>query len=237
MSASQEKPTVKIRAGRILTPVIAALALFAVAQTGHAALVLRDVNTTLNAENLDSFNLDVNLDGINDFIFGASLVPGVVGFDTVDVPFASSNGAVVDGGSGSGFPTASRLALGTTISASSLFSAGSFDQANLFSFDAFFNPGGSGNFGGQTGFLGLRFDGAGGPSFGFAQITVNDVNATVNPLGLTIGSVGFNDVPGQPVTIAGAVNSVPEPGSLALLGAGGFGFLVLRGRRKAALAG
>ena len=57
--------------------------------------------------------------------------------------------------------------------------------------------------------------------FGFAEVTVNDLNAPDNPLGLTIGTVGFNDVPGQPVEIS----AVPEPSSLLLFGIGWLGFL------------
>lgn len=64
--------------------------------------------------------------------------------------------------------------------------------------------------------------------YGFAQIKVNDLNAPVNPLGLTIGTVGFKTVPGQPVEIT----AVPEPASLTLVGIGGIGLLPVRRWRK-----
>ena len=102
--------------------------------------------------------------------------------------------------------SATRLAEGNTVSAANTFSSASFDQANLFFFTTFDPP--SGNFEGRTGFLGLRFDSPSGTLFGFAQITVNSLTAPVNPLGLTIGTVGFESAPGQPITIP-----VPEPGS------------------------
>ena len=143
----------------------------------------------------------------------------------MDFPFGSNNGVVIDRLTADGFPTASRLGSGATVSSANIFSSASFDQANLF-FSTSFDPP-SGNFGGRTGFLGLRFDRAGDTVFGFAEVTVNALTAPVNPSGLTIGRVGFNNVAGQAVTI----NAVPEPAMLALLGIGGFGLFGAR-RRK-----
>jgi hypothetical protein len=141
-----------------------------------------------------------------------------VGFDVMDFPFGGNNGVVIDMPTFDGFPTASRLAIGDTVSGANTFSLASFDQGNLFFFTTLDPP--SGNFGGQHGFLGLRFDRGGGTVFGFAEVTVNDRNAPVNPLGLTIGTVGYDDVPGRAVLIT----AVPEPWSVVaiLLGLCGF---------------
>lgn len=187
----------------------------AAADFARGAVITRDVNVTLIAENIESYDLDVDLDGATDFTFTAALVldPVVsVGFDVVDFPFASNNGVVIEAFTGDGFPTASLLGPGDTVSSSNLFASASFDQGNLFFFTSFDPP--TGNFEGRTGFLGLRFDRPSGIAFGFAQITVNPLNSPDNPLGLTIGVVGYEDVPGQAATI------VPEPGSLLLMGLG-----------------
>ncbi len=190
------------------------------APSARAAFITRNVNVTLNAEMIEQYNLDVDLNGTTDFTFTAAFVndPAFpVGFDTVDVPFASTNGVVIDGPSPGGFPTASLLTFGDTISTGSLFSFGSSDQANLFFFTPFDPP--SGNFEGRTGFIGLQFERAGGTVFGYAQITVNARDAAVNPLGLTIGSVTYSDTFGEPVQIT------PAPASIALFGIGCVGFL------------
>ncbi len=190
------------------------------APPAQAAYITRNVNVTLNAEMIEQYNLDVDLNGTIDFTFTAAFVndPAFpVGFDTVDVPFASTNGVVVDSSAPNGFPTASLLNFGDTISSASLFSFGSSDQANLFFFTPFDPP--SGNFEGRTGFLGFQFERPGGTLFGYAQITVNARDAAVNPLGLTIGSVTYSDTFGEPVQIT------PAPASIALFGIGCIGFL------------
>ncbi len=200
---------------------LSAVAFFsALSFPAQSALIERNVNVTLNAQNIESYNLDVDLNGTTDFTFTAALVLDpllAVGFDVVDFPFGGNNSVVIDMATSDGFPTASRLAAGNTVSEANIFSSASFDQGNLFFFTSFDPP--SGNFEGNTGFLGLRFDGTGGPLFGFAEITVDSLNSLDNPLGLTIGRVGYNDVPGQSVQIAAVV---PEPGSLpvALVGLG-----------------
>ena len=210
--------------GRLRRPVLICLqttliaACFSIAPVADAGLMTRDVNVTLSAENIESFDLDVDLDGITDFTFTAAIVSDpllTVGFDVVDFPFASDNGVVIDAPSVDGFPTVSRLGLGDIVSPGDTFSLASFDQGNLFFFTSFDTP--TGNFNGQTGFIGLRFDSPVGLLFGFAEVTVNALNAASNPLNLTIGTVGFNDVPGQAVRIA----AVPEPSMLALWLIGG----------------
>ena len=208
---------------------ITALVLLGVSQPALAALITRNVNVTLNAANIESYDLDVDLNGTTDFTFTAALVldPALsVGFDVVDFPFSSNNGVVIDSPTINGFPTASRLQAGATISAANAFALASFDQGNLFFFTTFDPP--SGNFGGQTGYLGLRFDRLNETVFGFAEVTVNALEAPLNPLGLTIGTVGFNDIPGQPVQIS----LVSEPTSMALFGISMLGFLGALRRRK-----
>ncbi len=196
---------------------VMALSVFQFNPSVQAALITRNVNVTLTAANLESFNLDLDQNGSTDFTFNATLVPDptlTVGFDVVDFPFASNNGLAIDSLSADGFPLASLLAEGTVVSPSQLYSRASFDQGNLF-FTNTLDPA-TGNFLNRTGFVGFRFDRPDGTNYGFAQVTVNDLNAAVNPLGLSIGVVGYNDVAGQSIQITG----IPEPTSLTLIGTG-----------------
>ena len=190
--------------------------------SASADLITRDVGVTLNAANLESYDLDLDLDGQADFTFTAALVPDFSGFDTIDLPFGSQNGVVIDTLPPNGFPSATRLAPGALVSASDMFS---FDQTNLFFFTIFDPP--SGNFGGQTGFVGLRFESGGATLLGFAEITVNALDDADDPLGLRIGVVGYETVPGL------SVRTVPEPASAGLLGLGLLGAAGLAAKRRA----
>ena len=181
----------------------------------HAGLVFRDLNVTLDASLVSQYGLDVDLDGMIDFTFTSAFLPDPtlpVGFNVVDFPFASNNGVVIDALTGDGFPSASRLVIGNVVSSASIFSVPSVDQGNL-SFFASMDPP-SGNFEGRTGYIGLKFDRLGGTAFGFAEISVNAMDAAVNPLGLTLRSVAFNDTVGEFATIT----AVPEPSSITLAG-------------------
>jgi len=191
------------------------------------------VNVTLSAANIDSYDLDLDLNGSTDFTFTAAFVPGPflsVGFDTLDFAFGSNNAAVIDR-SGDRFPTVSRLKLGDTISGGSTFS-GPNDQGNLFFFISTDVLPTTGNFGGQTGFVGLRFDTTGGIKYGYAQVSVKDLGDPNSPLDLTIGTVAFDDVVGQTVLAGQAAVAVPEPASMAILGIGGFIFAASRWRER-----
>lgn len=212
---------------------LAALVLMIVAQPSYAGLVFRNVGVTLNASAFESYDLDVDLNGSIDFRFNSVFAPDPllpVGFNVIDFPFSSGNGVVIDMPTGDGFPTTSRLGIGATVSSANAFSLAGFDQGNLSFFTPFDPP--SGNFEGRTGFIGFRFDRLGGTAFGFAEITVRSVNASVNPLGLTIGHVAFNDQLGQAVT----VSAVPEPSSMVLASIGlvVFGGYALRRNRRSA---
>ena len=205
-----------------------ALSIFRFNPSVQAALITRNVNVTLTAANLESFNLDLDQNGSTDFTFNASLVPDptlTVGFDVVNFPFASNNGLVIDSFVGTGFPPASLLTEGNIVSPSQLYARAAFDQGNLY-FNDSLDPA-TGNFLNRSGFIGLRFDRPDGIAYGFAQVTVNDLNAAVNPLGLSIGVVGYNDVAGQSIQITG----IPEPTSLTLLGSGIL-IAALRSRRR-----
>jgi hypothetical protein len=191
--------------------VAAGIACLISGRSANAALVTRNVNTTLIATNLVSYNLDVDQNGTTDLTFDADYVPDPVlsvGFDQIEFPFGSSNGVVVDAATGDGFPTVSLLGPGSVVSAASVFSS-SNDKGDLYYNDTV-DPV-TGNFAGKTGYVGFRFTTPAGLSYGYAQVTVDSINDPTNPLGLTIGSVTYNTTPNQPVT-------VPEPGSIAAMG-------------------
>ena len=192
--------------------------------TSHAAIVVRNINHTVNAANTESYNLDIDQNGTTDFTFDAAYVPDpafTVGFDQIDFLFGSNNGAVIDSQTGDGFPPTSLLQTGAIVSSTRLF-AQSGDKADLY-FNDTFDPA-TGNFNAKSGYAGLRFDEPDGIHYGYVQLTVQDINAASNQLDLTIGSVGYNTVAGQAVRI-------PEPISLSLV-AGAAALLLGRTRRR-----
>ena len=184
------------------------------AHSADAALVTRNVGVTLAAATLDTYALDVDGNGSTDFTFETAYVPDpvlTVGFDQIRSAFGSNNGLVIDTQTDDGFPPTSRLAAGQTVSSASLFSTPS-DDADLFFTDTL-DPN-TGNFNGQTGFVGFRFDGTGGVHYGYVQVTVKGLTDATSPLDLTIGRVGYDDVAGTAV----AAGALPEPAGLATLG-------------------
>ncbi len=182
--------------------------------TAMATIVTRNIGVTVNAANIDSYNLDVDGNGTIDFTFQAANVPDPtlpVGFDQITFLFGSDNAAVIDTQTGDGFPPVSLLMPGATISAGSLFSS-PIDTGDLY-FNDSIDPI-TGNFAGETGYVGFRFDGAGGIHYGYVQVSVNSPTDPTNPLDLTLGTLAYNDVANQGLQIA----AVPEPESLGLAG-------------------
>ena len=210
-------------------PLLLTLAVGAVCggnQQAKSAVNTRYLGYTVSAANVASYNLDVDQNGTTDFTFQAAYVPDpvlTVGFDQIEFPFGGGNGVVIDTQTNDGFPPTSLLKSGAMISSASLFCL-SGDDADLF-YDDTLDPT-TGNFGGQTGYVGFRFTAADGTHYGYAQVTVKSLNSAVNPLDLTIGTVAYNTTPGQAITIS----SVPEPMSAAIMGAAGVGILLRRRR-------
>ena len=222
-----------VRGAVPLWTALAAAAAFGPGPSAQAGPVIRDVGVTVSPANnfgVDTFDLDVDLNGTTDFTFTAAFIPDpffTVGFDTIDVPRSSRNATVIETPVRDGFPTASRLQAGDTVAPTDTFSS-LFDQSNLFFLIGNVATA-TGNFEGQTGFVGLRFVNRMGEFlFGFAEVTVNPLDDPVDPLALTIGRVGFESVPGQAIRIPQQqVAAVPEPASLSLLLLAGVGLLGL----------
>jgi hypothetical protein len=180
--------------------------------TALATIITRNIGVTLDAANIDSYNLDVDGNGTIDFTFQAAYVPDPtlpVGFDQITFLFGSDNAAVIDTQTGDGFPPVSLLLPGATVSSASLFSS-PIDTGDLYYNDSL-DPI-TGNFAGNTGFVGFRFDGVGGIHYGYVEVTVNSPTDPTNPLDLTLGTLVYNDVANAGLQIT----AVPEPGSLGL---------------------
>lgn len=214
--------------GLKLTTALAVSAIFAV--PALAVPVVWAVNQQITAVPdgpNQMFDLDVDQDGTTDFTFRSIIgivdQPDFASFADVKPPFAAINGLVIDSFTGDGFPTASRLQLGTVVSPASLFS-GNNDLANLSS--QFFPDPPTGNFQGQSGYVGFQFQNFGGIHYGFAQITVNDLFAAQDPLAVTIGAVGYESIAGLPVVVG-----VPEPATAVLTGLSAAGMLAVSRRR------
>ena len=228
-------------------PPRAALAAFALSflawgGAAEAAVVVRDVNATLDASGFDALDVDIDENGTTDFRFSNQFSPGFGTFfpPTINARVGASagNSTVVDGTFNRiPLPNAARLEEATVSGASSFSAPG--QTSNLFSV-AITDRAGSGNFAGMTGFVGLQFlDLMGQTLFGFAEVTVGRRGGGPGGLDagdIRIGQVGFNDTPGQGIVAgqAAAGAPIPEPASLALFGLAGLAMIAGRRRTRTA---
>jgi hypothetical protein len=111
-----------------------------------------------------------------------------------------------------------RLSAGNTIGSGQTFITG----------DVYLNDNGSGQWpSGSRGFLGLRLTLNANNYYGWADVTLNNVDESA-PGEFTLHSYAFDTVAGQAIT----AGQVPEPGTIALLVTGAAGIAALRRRKK-----
>jgi len=88
--------------------------------------------------------------------------------------------------------------------------------------------------GGQSGYMGIKFDFA--PQGQSAEFHYGWIDFSVNEAGneLTLNSWAYEDVEGKAIAAGDTGSPVPVPGSLALLASGATGLAALRRRKSAA---
>ncbi len=191
----------------------------------HADIVYTPLNITISTDTSTDASQDVQIGGVNEFLFTASWANGA---DTV-TPLGS-NGYV---GTATNDPTP--LSSGASIGSTSLFQTGTGSLA--------YNPGIYQKNWPKTGsaFLGIEFYiGAINPGdlhYGWINVSacVPGYGSPCNdpdPAVIQITGLGYNAVAGQ--SINAGQGAVPEPSALPLLALGAAGIAAFRARRKKA---
>jgi hypothetical protein len=176
----------------------------------HSAPVIVDINPDVT---LGTFNLDINGDATNEFVFTRTDLGGGDHTNTVD---AFLNGVVASDTKPGAFADA--LTGGELIDASRTFNSG----LNTLVAKGGSSPGFAGEFAfAGVSYVGLRFDlpTTTGDHFGWVEV-IRDFGT------LTLTRYAYETEPG-----VGISTPVPEPGTIALLVAGAAGILAMRRRR------
>ncbi len=221
MTQTKSPQRVGVGGSKLATYLTGLAGLAAITPATQAAVVYWNP-TDVTATGNNGFNFNVLTGNISPF--NVSLPPAnfnVRNYDGTEYLLIGSNvGQLINS---SGTDRLARLSVGSTISSAATFDTGSFsnfDKNNAAGYAWNTNTD-------VTGFVGFRFTNAGNTHFGWAQFTYNDGTDG----SITLRDFAYEDVPNRAI-LAGAVVSVPEPGSLALLAMGGV--IAARRRRKAA---
>jgi hypothetical protein len=215
-------------------------ALLATADKGHADIIYSGPqNIPIGAG--QTVNLDLNGDGIVDYQFQNTFVPGggPVGKDAreLNLLLQGSNQAVDSGPSTSPPNSPAALPAGVLIPDSQSLDVTNPLMAGVSTFEGF--PFGYGNWSGATDmYLGLQFDIGGQTHFGWAELSVSSgTDITTDPTAVLEGWA-YERVAGAPITTgqtSGGV-PVPEPSSFLLFALGATGLAIYRRRRQAQTA-
>lgn len=215
-----------ISVGKISATALAVGTGLGLGTTADATVIYNDI-TDLSASSwgaLESFNIDINSDGVDDFSFSHYFQPqGYCGYGCYIQHFGDSSAS----GTGTNGAMFGPLADGQSISASD-----TFDKNSSLGSVYYYSDGGGAwptngiqNF---TGILGLEFDIAGQNHYGWATLTIDSYSAAV-----TLLDFAYEDVAGAGIA-AGQVSSVPVPAMAPLFTAalGAFGVSSFRRRKR-----
>ena len=212
------------------------------AQSADAVVVCRELNQTVFGPvngDLGSFNLDVDLNGSDDFVFGHLIQQDS---ETDDVfAFAFVYG-LHDGNTTPAVPylperqpvKAPRLTASTYLPTTQYANKDGAVIAAKATNPGYVPPSLYNPWPGQSGFLGLAFvDGNGDTHYGFVQMSVDPLDLENGQyLAMHLDCVCYETEPGKPIHVQDC--AVPEPAGLGALALGAVGLAGLRRRRRVA---
>jgi hypothetical protein len=228
---------------RLLAYAAAAGAAIAGAQTAQAAVQSRTLDVTV-FNSATGFKLDVDQDGIDDFRFqqfsvssGTNTIAFVYPEDEDTGWLTGTANQHLHPGQGPGDVKLVDAKVETASTNSPhTYNYGEYGLLAATPGGGFASDYGTGNWAGQSGFLGLQFESSttDNSHFGFVQLSV-DANDSATPLAIRMTGVAWEDQAQEQIHIENINIAivVPEPVSLGLLAMGAVGIAAMRRRQSA----
>ena len=222
---------------RLLAYAAAAGAAMAGAQTAQAEVQSRTLDVTV-FDSPTGFKLDVDQDGTDDFNFWHfSFDSGTNTIAFAEATIAAEDTAALTGTTnpydeGTGKLVDAKVETASTNSPHAYnYGRGAWLAATPGGY--FASDYGTGNWAGQSGFLGLQFESSttGGIHAGFVQLSV-DANDSATPLAIRLTGVAWEDQAYTDIHVENIAKVVPEPVSLGLLAMGAVGIAAMRRRQS-----